>query len=66
MELSVKTCKNPIYVAEVGITAGVTMHTIQMREVSPSRAADDHDGYHWSRCHTNLGHVLKVFMNKAF
>ncbi len=27
-ELSVKTYKNPIYVAEGGITAGVTVHTM--------------------------------------
>ncbi len=28
MEFPVKTCKNPIYVAEGGLTAGVTVHTM--------------------------------------
>ena len=27
-------------------------------------ATDDHGGYHWSGCHTPLGHILQVFMNR--
>ncbi len=29
-------------------------------------ATDDRGGYHWSRCHTPLGRILQVFINKAF
>ncbi len=29
-------------------------------------ATDDRGGYHLSRCHTPLGRVLQVFINKAF
>ena len=28
LKVSVKTCKNPIYVAEGGLTVGVKMHTM--------------------------------------
>ncbi len=46
--------------AKGGITAGVTMHTMLTH-----LATDDHDGYHWSRCHTPLGHILQVFYGQG-
>ncbi len=57
-----------MYAAEGGITAGVMVHTMLTDLVQHSQkgATDDRGGYHWSRCHTPLGRVLQVFINKAF
>ncbi len=38
-------------------------HLIKLRpRVIELRAAGDHGGYYWSRCHTPLGRVLQVFI----
>ncbi len=64
--------------AEGGITAGVTVHTmlthmvqLRLRAITHGAkpklgATDDRGGYQLSRCHNPLVRVLQVFTDKAF
>ncbi len=43
-----------------------TYHVDTLGPTKTQGATDDRGGYHWSRCHTPLGHVLHISINKAF